>query len=102
LIIAWGYHQIVTGTINLMRRTLARKQHTPPPRDPNLLERGGLINTDELATFLDVPLATLDTWASRGGGPPFHKVGVYRRYAGADVKAWLAENLRATSKKPAA
>jgi phage terminase Nu1 subunit (DNA packaging protein) len=85
-----------------MRRILARKQHPPAPRDPNLLERGGLINSDELATFLGVPLATLDTWASRGGGPPFHKVGVYRRYDGAEVKAWLAENHFATSKEPAA
>lgn len=85
-----------------MRRTLARKARPPESRDPNLLERGGLINTDELALFLNVPLATLDTWASRGGGPAFHKVGIYRRYTGADVKAWLAENHHATSREPAA
>jgi hypothetical protein len=85
-----------------MRRTLTRKQKPPVPRDPNLLERGGLINTDELATFLDVPLTTLDTWASRGGGPPFHKVGVHRRYAPADVKAWLAEQRHVVNREPAA
>jgi Helix-turn-helix domain len=85
-----------------MRRILARKQHTPKPRDPNLLDRGGLIDSDELATYLDVPLTTLDGWASRGGGPPFHKVGIYRRYDGAEVRAWLADNHYVTSKEPAA
>jgi hypothetical protein len=69
---------------------LTRRQPPPEQAGSALLERDGLIDSDELATYLDVPLATLDTWASRGGGPAFHKVGVHRRYAPADVKAWLA------------
>ena len=97
-----GYHQIVTGTIKLMRRILTRRQKIPKPRDPELLERDGLIDSDELATYLDVPVATLDTWASRGGGPPFHKIGVHRRYAPADVKEWLRTRRHADKREPAA
>lgn len=85
-----------------MRRILARKQKPPKQADPNLLERDGLIDSDELATYLRVSLATVDAWASRGGGPVFAKVGRHRRYAAADVKAWLAENRHTTSKEPAA
>ena len=32
---------------------------------------------------------TLDTWASRGGGPPYLKIGRRRLYDPADVLAWL-------------
>lgn len=59
-----------------------------------LMNRDGLIGSDELAEWLDVPPGTLDQWASRGGGPPFHKVGKFRRYHPADVRAWLAEQRR--------
>ena len=85
-----------------MRRILARKPHPPDQADSALLERDGLIDTDELATYLGVPPATLDTWASRGGGPPFHKVGVHRRYAPADVKEWLRTRRHADKQEPAA
>jgi hypothetical protein len=41
-----------------------------------------------------VPVGTLDQWASRGGGPPFHKVGKFRRYHPSDVRTWLAGQRR--------
>jgi hypothetical protein len=97
-----GYHQIVTTAINLMRRTLTRKQQPPEQADSALLERDGLIDSDELAIYLDVQRATLDTWASRGGGPPFHKIGIHRRYAPADVKEWLRTRRHADKQEPAA
>jgi excisionase family DNA binding protein len=55
-----------------------------------LLDRDGLLGSKALAEYLDVPVGTLDQWASRGGGPPFHKVGKFRRYHPSDVRAWLA------------
>lgn len=38
-----------------------------------------------------VSVATLETWACRGGGPPFLKRGRWVVYRLADVEAWLAE-----------
>lgn len=55
----------------------------------NVLELNRMISKDELAAFLDIPAGTLDHWASRGGGPPFHGIGNHRKYLPADVRAWL-------------
>lgn len=63
----------------------------------SLLDRDGLLSSAELAEYLGVEVGTLDQWASRGGGPIFHKVGVHRRYQPADVRAWLAERRHATT-----
>lgn len=62
-----------------------------------LLERDGFISKAELSEFLDVPPATLDQWASRGGGPPFHGIGNHRKYWPADVKEWLKSRRREVS-----
>ena len=59
-----------------------------------LLDRDGLLGSEELAEWLGVPVGTLGQWASRGGGPPFHKVGKFRRYHPADVRAWLKDQRR--------
>lgn len=61
-----------------------------PAMNTGLLDRDGLLGSKALAEYLDVPVGTLDQWASRGGGPPFHKVGKFRRYHPSDVRAWLA------------
>jgi hypothetical protein len=37
---------------------------------------------------------TLQHWRTRGGGPPFIKVGHFVRYRLADVNAWLDERER--------
>ena len=65
-----------------------------PETNANLLDRDGFFGSKALAEYLDVPIGTLDQWASRGGGPPFHKVGKFRRYHPADVRAWLAGQRR--------
>lgn len=86
---------------------MPRKQH-PPERDDSerpgsaLLDRDGLIDTDELATYLGIEVTTLDQWASRGGGPVFHKVGRYRKYFPADVRDWLRKRRHGTTQEPAA
>lgn len=69
-----------------------------------LLERDGMIGKEELAVFLDIPPATLDHWASRGGGPDFHVIGNHRKYLPADVRAWLKTRKRTVSSdaKPSA
>lgn len=76
----------------------------PGQQPTGLLDRDGLISSEELAGWLDVPIGTLDQWASRGGGPMYHKVGIHRKYHPLDVKSWLAEQRRATTgdRRPAA
>lgn len=85
---------------------MPRKKHPPEEGNPEqsgpLLERDGFIKSEELAPFLGETLEALDQWASRGGGPPFHKVGGHRRYWPADVKDWLAENRHEDQQEPAA
>jgi Helix-turn-helix domain len=83
------------------------RKNNPPEQGSSgqsgpLLERDGLISSEELAVFLGESLGTLDAWASRGGGPPFHKVGRHRKYWPADVKDWLRENRHEDRQEPAA
>jgi len=80
----------------------AKPESRKAQQPSRLLDRDGLISSDELSTWLDVPVGTLDQWASRGGGPVYHKVGIHRKYHPADVKSWLAEQRRATTSEPAA
>lgn len=42
-----------------------------------------------LAEYLEVPLATVYQWSSRGGGPPAIRVGKHLRYRKSTVDAWL-------------
>ena len=62
-----------------------------------LLQRERMISKEELSEFLGVPLTTLDQWASRGGGPIFHRIGNHRKYWPADVREWLKTQRRTKS-----
>ncbi len=85
---------------------MPRKKHPPEQGNPaqpgSLLDRDGLISSEELAAFLGETLATLDAWASRGGGPAFHKVGRHRKYLPADVREYLRKGRRESRQEPAA
>ena len=63
--------------------------------EPDLLDRGTLITPEELAGYLNIPRGTIDQWASRGGGPEFHRFGRSRRYHPADVREWMKATKRA-------
>jgi phage terminase Nu1 subunit (DNA packaging protein) len=54
-----------------------------------------LMNEKEAAELLGFAVRTLQTWRSRGGGPPF--IGVSSRcvrYQREDLLAWIAERRR--------
>ena len=53
-----------------------------------------LLNSDEAAQVLAVPVATLRTWRSRrrGYGPPAVQVGGSIRYRLADLLAWIDDH----------
>lgn len=44
---------------------------------------------EQLATYLQVPVATVRKWRANGYGPRGRLVGRYVRYQRADVKQWL-------------
>jgi excisionase family DNA binding protein len=48
-----------------------------------------LMTSRELATLLQVPIATVYRWRTRGDAPPAFKVGKYVRYRRQDVFDWL-------------
>ena len=48
---------------------------------------------DDVAAFLQVPVATLYQWRHHRTGPPAYKVGRHLRYDQAAVRAWLASGM---------
>jgi excisionase family DNA binding protein len=48
-----------------------------------------LIGPEELAAYLDIPLASVYAMNSRGTGPRRIRVGKHVRYRSSDVEAWL-------------
>lgn len=55
------------------------------------------------AARLGISHRTLQAWRTRGGGPPFYKLGSAVRYSPAAVDQWLAEQARtSTAEQPPA
>ncbi len=63
-------------------------------------EHEGLLSPKDLADHLQIPPATLDRWASLGGGPPFLKIGRHRRYDPRAVRDWLDAQANDPRRKP--
>jgi len=55
-----------------------------------------LLSAQDLANFLDVPIATIYSWRYRREGPPGFRVGRYLRYQRSDVEQWIADRLQQT------
>lgn len=52
------------------------------------------------AEYIDCSERTLENWATKGGGPPFSKVGKLVLYDKFELDAWLASRLvRSTSER---
>jgi excisionase family DNA binding protein len=56
-----------------------------------------LLTSEEVAELLRVPARTLDRWAYRGEGPPFGRIGRYRRYDPEDLRRWINGRKSATT-----
>ncbi len=86
------------------RRSTALQASPPlaaaaPPQSPVFGDTGAL-STIAAAEYLSLSPATLETLRTRGGGPPFVKLGrrvVYRRE---DLEAWLRERMRRSTSDP--
>lgn len=57
---------------------------------PATSARPRLATTQEVATYLGVPVRTIWEWNYKGTGPRCTRVGKYLRFRWEDVDAWLA------------
>ena len=57
-----------------------------------------LAKPPEIASYLEVSVATLAQWRYLGEGPPFLKAGHAVRYRWADVHEWLAAQRRISTR----
>jgi excisionase family DNA binding protein len=48
-----------------------------------------LLSIEEVAEYLDVPVATVRTWRANKSGPRGIRVGKHVRYRPSDVELWL-------------
>lgn len=53
-----------------------------------------LLTERQAAALLKVSVKSLQGWRSRGGGPPYHKLGRCVRYSVADLEAFVREAVR--------
>ncbi len=47
------------------------------------------MTVQEVSDYLQIPVATLYAYRSRGGGPKAARIGKHLRYRRADVDAWI-------------
>lgn len=50
-----------------------------------------LIDTEQLAAYLGVPVATIYDWRTRGIGPRAYRVGRHLRFSVTDVAEWIEQ-----------
>lgn len=60
-------------------------------------EHEGLLSPRQLASFLNVSVATLYDWRHRRCGPPGFRVGKHLRYRKSDVDRWINDQIKATA-----
>ena len=55
-----------------------------------------LLTVEDLADYLDVPVATVYAWRYRRQGPPGFRVGRHLRFRWSDVEHWIEDRLAQT------
>ncbi len=56
----------------------------------------GLLTVEDLAEYLDVPVATVYAWRHRHQGPPGFRVGRHVRFRWSDVECWIDDRTAIT------
>lgn len=59
-----------------------------------LLDR--LLTVEDLAKYLDVPVATIYAWRYRRQGPAGFRVGRHLRFRLSDVETWIQDRITQT------
>ncbi len=55
-----------------------------------------LLTVEDLAEYLDVPVATVYAWRHRRQGPPGFRVGRHLRFRWSDVERWIDDRIAQT------
>ena len=55
-----------------------------------------LLTVEELADYLEVPVATIYAWRHRRKGPSGFRVGRYLRFRWGDVERWIEDRIAVT------
>lgn len=82
-----------------------RPDCAPSAYEQPTLPTGGLdplLNIDELAEYLGVPIRTIYDWRQTGNGPRGTRVGRQLKFAVSDVMAWIDCQREATTGRDAA
>ncbi|MGI8514624.1 MAG: helix-turn-helix domain-containing protein [Acidimicrobiia bacterium] len=53
-----------------------------------------LLTVEDLAEYLEVPVATIYAWRYRRQGPPGFRVGRHLRFRQSDVEKWILDQLQ--------
>ena len=59
-----------------------------------------LLTVEDLAAYLNVPIATIYAWRYRGKGPKGLRVGRHLRFREGDVERWLSDQLAQSNQSP--
>jgi excisionase family DNA binding protein len=54
-----------------------------------------LLTVEELANYLDVPVATIYAWRHRRQAPPGFRVGKHLRFRWSDIQQWINDRIGA-------
>jgi excisionase family DNA binding protein len=55
-----------------------------------------LLTVEDLADYLDIPVATVYAWRYRRQGPPGFRVGRHLRFRWSDVEVWIEDRIAQT------
>ncbi|UOQ57799.1 helix-turn-helix domain-containing protein [Leucobacter allii] len=50
-----------------------------------------LLDVQELADYLGIPVSTIYDWRTRGLGPPAYRFGKHLKFAVGDVRNWVEQ-----------
>ena len=56
-----------------------------------------LLTVEDLAEYLDVPVATIYAWRYHRRGPPGFRIGRHLRFRWSDVERWIEDRITQTS-----
>ena len=59
-----------------------------------------LLSAQQLADYLNVPLATLYAWRYHRQGPPGFRAGRHLRYRKSDIDQWINDRLKDSASDP--
>lgn len=85
------------------RRRAVQATRTPPTQraEPSAeSDERTVLPTERAAAYLGLSPKTLETLRTRGGGPPFLKLGRRVVYRKADLELWLAQRVRRSTSDP--